>query len=339
MACTLKDIARECNVSIYAVSRILNNKPIYLVAEKRELIKKTAKRLHYTPNMLARSLRSDKSNTVGFILCYLSSPFHLNLVRYLEHKLSRENYSMLISSSELQLQDELNQISQMRSRSCEMILVSTRFNITENADRLDEYLEIISQDDKIFFIDSIIPSDKINYATTNNALATRRAISFFIKKGIKHFKFIRTPANLYVTRERYNGFLEACREFNIDFSDKDIFTLSPKEHSNILESLKRVEKNTLFFFEGLGNDFSTFIEYCKELKMRIGEDYFISGFDTPYMDDPFYLLKEYKDIIVRPVPYLLQDKEKFIDAAMAYLKNRSKTQLMIEPEFVNFDKF
>jgi LacI family transcriptional regulator len=342
MAITLKDIAKECGVSVYAVSRVLNNKPIYLKDEKRKLIKKTAKRLNYAPNFIAQSLQSKTSNTVGLILNFISDPFHVRLINQLDLILSQENYSLLVSTSGYSFDNELQQIRLMKSRACDFIMISSRFDTVTDADRLDEYLELVSGDKKIFFIDSILPSDEINFVTTDNYTAAYKAAKIFIEKGIKDFCFVKTHLGLKVIKERLKGFSDACGESS--GVSLDVFEIRNKSNSLLINDfLKKVSRGTLFFFESLSVDFAYFLDFFKELDMKIGQDCYVSGFDSPSMKNPFDIIGEYKNVIVNPVPFIEQNRDKFVETAIDYFKNiDSISNLMhkkIEPDFINFDGF
>ena len=65
---SLKDIAKQAGVSVCAVSLVLNGKYKNRVSDTTaEHIRETAASLHYEPNMLARTLRTNKSHTLGFV--------------------------------------------------------------------------------------------------------------------------------------------------------------------------------------------------------------------------------------------------------------------------------
>ncbi len=138
MKYTLKDVATECGLSVYAVSRVINNKPIYLVEEKRRKILDTAKKMNYRPNLLAKSLKSRKSNIIGLIVSDISDPFYLELIADMEKILSESGYSLLVSGRFDNLDKELEALSIMQSRECELILISSRFDIKFDSHRRKE---------------------------------------------------------------------------------------------------------------------------------------------------------------------------------------------------------
>ena len=64
---TIKDVAREADVSIATVSRIMNNRGA--ISDKtRKKVYEAMERLHYQPNEMARALQKNKSNIIGLVV-------------------------------------------------------------------------------------------------------------------------------------------------------------------------------------------------------------------------------------------------------------------------------
>ena len=77
---TLKDIAREANVSAMTVSKAINNKP-GVSEQTRKQILEIAEKLHYSQNLIAQSLRINKTQTIGAVL---SASAHLVISKVLK---------------------------------------------------------------------------------------------------------------------------------------------------------------------------------------------------------------------------------------------------------------
>ncbi len=71
---TLKDVAKECGLSVTTVSRALNNRG-YISSEAHEKIQAAMKKLNYQPNEIARSLSKQSSKSIGVIMPYIDQPF------------------------------------------------------------------------------------------------------------------------------------------------------------------------------------------------------------------------------------------------------------------------
>ena len=95
---TIKDIATSAGVSISTVSRVINgNYPVS--QEAREKVESVMRKLDYHPNVVARSLRINKTNLVALVVADLSNFFFMELAQGLEQELARQNYQMVIASS------------------------------------------------------------------------------------------------------------------------------------------------------------------------------------------------------------------------------------------------
>lgn len=97
---TIRDVAREANVSTATVSRVVSDNGYPVAAETRERVLSTVRRLGYQPNDLARSLLSERTHTVGVIVPDLSNPHHPGVVRGIEDVAAKNGYSVLFCNTE-----------------------------------------------------------------------------------------------------------------------------------------------------------------------------------------------------------------------------------------------
>jgi LacI family transcriptional regulator len=81
MPSKLEDIARETGFSIATISRVLNNTDYPVKAAVRVKILEAAQRMDYQPNIMTRSLRTDRTNTIGILVDDLLSPLTPSVVR------------------------------------------------------------------------------------------------------------------------------------------------------------------------------------------------------------------------------------------------------------------
>ena len=102
MKTSLKDIAEELRLSKTTVSWVLsgrgNERGISQATQDR--VKQCARRMNYQPNLLARSLNTGVSSTIGLILPSISDSFYSQVAREVEMEAERHGYSLMICSSE-----------------------------------------------------------------------------------------------------------------------------------------------------------------------------------------------------------------------------------------------
>src|SRR6266481_4102263 len=96
---TLHDIARHASVSIATVSHVVNDSS-YVSPKLRERVLKAIREYNYQPNVVARTLRTKKSNTVGIVVPDIADPFFPALVRGAEDVLAHSGYTLLIGNSD-----------------------------------------------------------------------------------------------------------------------------------------------------------------------------------------------------------------------------------------------
>ncbi len=98
---SLKDIAQKVGVSTALVSYVLNNKKEGRISKEiAQKIKDTAKELNYRTNLLAKSLKTNKTYTIGLIVADIASPFSSGMARIIEDEADKLNYTVIFGSSD-----------------------------------------------------------------------------------------------------------------------------------------------------------------------------------------------------------------------------------------------
>src|SRR5690349_17547308 len=100
---SLKDIAQTVGVSTALVSYVLNNQKEGRISKAvAQKIRDTAKLLNYTTNQIARSLKTNKTFTIGLIVSDISNPFSSGLARIIEDEAEKHHYTVIFASSDEQ---------------------------------------------------------------------------------------------------------------------------------------------------------------------------------------------------------------------------------------------
>ncbi|PPA70328.1 LacI family DNA-binding transcriptional regulator [Jeotgalibacillus proteolyticus] len=125
---TINDIAKMANVSRTTVSRVLNNKG-YVSEDVRDRILKLVKETGYTPSLSAKSLRTKKSGVIGVILPKISTETASRVVSGINEVVSKEDYQILLTDTELNKEKEIEFIRLLKSRQVDgIILLATNIN-------------------------------------------------------------------------------------------------------------------------------------------------------------------------------------------------------------------
>lgn len=124
---TLKDVARAAGVSVTTVSLVLNGRPARVSKEKRELIAKAAKELHYVPNQSARSLVTKQSKLVALIVPDIENLFFAALSKCVEDECAAQGYSLIVANSDDSRATEHDLMARLASRGVDgMMLIPAR---------------------------------------------------------------------------------------------------------------------------------------------------------------------------------------------------------------------
>lgn len=121
MNITIYDVAREANVSMATVSRVVNGNPNVKPVTRKKVLA-TIERLGYRPNAVARGLASKKTTTVGAIIPDISSIFFAELARGIEDIATMYKYNMILSNSDQNKDKELQLINTMLGKQVDGIL-------------------------------------------------------------------------------------------------------------------------------------------------------------------------------------------------------------------------
>src|SRR5438477_8750052 len=122
-AASISDVARESGVSIFTVSAVVNNKS-HVGKNLRERVEKAIRKLNYRPNLIARSLIKQKTQTLGMIVPDIANPFFPMVVRGAEDAAQKHGYNLLLCNSDDSLEKEESAIELLLSKRVDGILLT-----------------------------------------------------------------------------------------------------------------------------------------------------------------------------------------------------------------------
>jgi LacI family transcriptional regulator len=162
MAPTLVDIARETNTSVSTVSRVLSGGAMAnrISKETRDRVKDAAERLGYRPNLLARSLRTRRTYTVGLIVSDIANHFFGQIGSLIERSLARHGYSLMLCNTGEDIQRETDYLRMMTAKGIDgLILVPLTRSKKALHQYIPESLPLVILDRPIPGVPSSVASD------------------------------------------------------------------------------------------------------------------------------------------------------------------------------------
>lgn len=214
---TIYDVAREANVSMATVSRVVNGNPNVKPTTRKKVLD-TIERLGYRPNAVARGLASKKTTTVGAIMPDISSSFFSELARGIEDIASMYNYNIILSSSDQNKEKEVQLINTMLEKQVDGVVFMggeiTEEHIKQFTSARVPVVLAATQDEQ-----HELPSVNIDYAQ-----AAYEVTKNLIERSKEQPVLITGNKHIQSNGLKYEGYERALKEANIPLDESYIFS-------------------------------------------------------------------------------------------------------------------
>lgn len=207
---TLKDIADKLNVSKVTVSKALRNHPD-ISEERAEEIKRTAHKMGYYPNIAARNLSSNKTNTIGLIVPIISNFFLAHVIEAIYDIAFKKGYEIILAVSQENSDRERKHLETMLSMRVDGILIS----VSEHTQNFDLFTEIKKRGVPLVFFDRTVNESEFSSVTSDNIDGAFKIVEYAIKKGYKKIGHIAGWDDSNIGKDRYAGFKKAMNKYKI----------------------------------------------------------------------------------------------------------------------------
>nr|WP_319488960.1 LacI family DNA-binding transcriptional regulator [uncultured Caproiciproducens sp.] len=206
---TIAQVAIAADVSRTTVSRYLNGKFDYMSADTRQRIQDIIEQMDYHPSNIARSLKSQKSKSIGCIIADISNPFSSILLKGINDVCNSSGYQVLFSNIDDQPEKELTSIQELLNSQVDGLIVNT-------TGCNDNYLiELKNKGLPIVLADRCIaPQNMIDTVTTENYHSTYACMRHLFESGFQKIAFF-TPGNGKISPRiiRYQAYMDAMKDF------------------------------------------------------------------------------------------------------------------------------
>lgn len=284
---TIKDIAKQCGVSIATVSYVINGRYDKVSEDTIKLVNDTIKDIGYIPSISAQSLVGKGSRLVGVIIPQLdvtekmifTNPFYSEFIAGIEYYLRKHGYSIVLS------------VLTQNKRYADMIIKWNLDGVIIFG--LDEHLEsnnIQNVNIPTVLIDSYVNDPKYFRINIDDDEASYTATEFLIKEGHKKIALVTGMLNGYgVLYQRYLGYKRALKEYNIPFDESLVIEGDVTYDHGFNAATKIINKTQAtavmttadILAIGLVNGF-------KMNNKDVPKDYSVVGFDDTYLASMFH---------------------------------------------------
>ena len=272
---TIKDVARELNVSVSTVSRAFNDK-YDIRKETRDYILEKAKEMGYHPNPIAKKLLSQRSFNIGVVVPEFINPFFPEVIIGIQDVLFKAGYQVLIMQSNESAINELENIKALENNMVDGIILS----ILHETDNIEYYQNLIDQGFPIVLFNRT--TDKLNVSKVifDDYKWAFFATEHLIYQGYKNIVHFSGPENLGISIHRKKGFTDALKKHKIPVTSARIIKSGLMISDGEREMQKLIDKKQLPEAVFCVNDPTAFgvMKTLRKNGLKIPNDVAVVGF-------------------------------------------------------------
>lgn len=206
----LVDIAERLNITKVSVSKALRDHPD-ISKETRALVKKTAAEMGYTPNLLARSLSSQRSNTLGVVVPKIAHTFFASVIDAVQEAATKEGYGIVLAVSAETAALESQHIERLLAMRVDGLLVS----VSKQKPDLGVYQRVRDMHMPLVFFDRPIEGSGFSSVTVDDEGGAFHAVEYLVEQGYRNIAHIAGTSDVTIGRARRNGYEAALRKHGI----------------------------------------------------------------------------------------------------------------------------
>lgn len=214
---TIYDVAREADVSMATVSRVVNGNPNVKPATRKKVLE-VIDRLDYRPNAVARGLASKKTTTVGVIIPDVSDIFFSSLARGIDDVATMYKYNIILANSDSDDKKEINVLNTLLAKQVDGIIYMG-YHISDTL-----RAEFSRSKTPIILAGTVDPDEQVGSVNIDYITATDNAITQLIENGNKKIAFVSGPLIDPINGKfRLKGYKNALLRANLEYTESLVF--------------------------------------------------------------------------------------------------------------------
>lgn len=276
---TIREVSKYAQVSVATVSRVVNGNK-WVAEATRQRVLDAMQALGYQPNSFARSLATNRSETIGMVVGDLGGPFFGEMMQHAERVIRDAGKHLIVTSGHSSLEEERDAIQFLLKRRCDALILHLDLMPDEEIIKLAD-----SEPSPMILVNRLVPELAAQCISLDNEAGGYLAARHLIDLGHQRIACITGPLYKSDARDRLAGYRRALEGAGFDYDDRLVVEgdfLEPGGEAALERLLRRDET-----FTGLvvGNDLMAIgaINMLKERGLRIPEDCSLVGYDDVLM--------------------------------------------------------
>lgn len=214
---TIYDVAREANVSMATVSRVVNGNPNVKPATRQRVLK-VIEELDYRPNAVARGLASKKTTTVGVIIPDVSNIYFSSLARGIDDVATMYKYNIILANSDESGQKEIQVLNNLLAKQVDG-LIYMGHSLSD-----DVRAKFSRSKTPVVLAGTIDPDEQVGSVNIDYREASRFVVDKLLKDGNQKVAFISGSLDFAINRDfRLEGYKEALKENGLPYDESLVF--------------------------------------------------------------------------------------------------------------------
>lgn len=270
----MRDVAQRANVSIKTVSRVVNNEGEISNAT-RERVLATIDEMGYRPNLLARSLVTQRTRTIGLVIPDICNPFWGEVTRGVEDVARQQDFRIVISNTDMDVREEVRALDLLDAYSTDGVIIIT---VTRDEETIRRHAER----HPIVVYNTLFEHLNVLHVTPSTYQGGRMATQHLISKGHRVIGMVTSGSSDPIKINRVRGYHDVLIENGVAFSRKRVEMVANGNLVNGYVATKKLlteqpDITALFCY----NDQLAIgaLRACSELGRKVPRDCAIIGFD------------------------------------------------------------
>ena len=271
---TIREVAKRAGVAPITVSRVLNNSG-YFSQEIKDRVQNAANELHYVPNQLARSLRSNRTQTLALVLSDVTNPFWTTVARGVEDAASREGFTVFLCNTDENEAKQAEYLSVLLRKRVDGILLVPARSTPEPVKMIQK------QGVQVVVMDRRVPGANVDIVRCSSTQGAYDLVKHLLEQGHRRITMLSGPADVSTAHERVAGCRQAFAA--IALSEETLTVLEGEftvesGYAMAQQAIAQTTRPTALF---AANNFIAIgaLKALRALGVRVPEDICVVGFD------------------------------------------------------------
>jgi LacI family transcriptional regulator len=204
---TIKDIAKELNISVSTVSRALKDYP-GISKKTKDKVKKLAEELNYRPNAVALSLRKNKSFTIGVIVPEIVHFFFSTVISGIEEVAFKHGYNVVLCQTNEKFSREITSVQTLLDNRIDGLLVS----FSKETVDFSHFADLLNKNFPVVFFDRTPDIPNSVSVIVDDHEGAYQAVQHLIAQGFQKICHYLGPQNLPISQKRLQGYRDALAD-------------------------------------------------------------------------------------------------------------------------------